>query len=178
MNKEIFNNLNMICKKIGQKNDFELFQVWSKLYIQFVDFINDKKFKQIAFFARRHDCIDYYAIIDYLNKTNKIVYILETDVINLIPTIVDDIANFVKIEDGIYSYPVTQKFSQKNLDILVYPAQIVNNNFVYIYNNIEYNFIKKFKGLKIAIGYKESLIDNVKLVKNDSWIKFDKIILV
>lgn len=177
MKLKIFNILKDSTLKIVQKNDFELFSLYSKLYFTFFDQI-DFEYKNIIFFRKKHDCIDYYAIMDEMIKKEKNVYLLELGINNYFVSKIDKITNFISIKDGIYSYPKAKSFNWKDVDIIVYPVQIVNNNYCYIYNAIEYSLLKKFKGIKIGIGFKESLIDKNIKVESNNFMKFDKIILV
>lgn len=178
MNIKIFNLLKVSCKKISQKNDFELFLIFSQIYNNFFKYINLSNCHEIAFFRRKHDCIDYYAIIDELIKKNKKVYIIEDCTNNLSISSINKITNFVSIDDGIYSYPKSKKNNLKNIDVIVYPLQLYKNSYGYIYSVNEYEFLRKYKGLKIGLCFKESLINSSLDFKQFKFIKFDKIIVV
>lgn len=178
MNNQIYNILNNICLKINQKNDFEIFNLNFEIYSKLIEYLNQYQYQNIGFFRKKNDCIDYYAIMDELIKNQKNVFQIENNINSLSISTVKKITNFILKNDGIYSYPKTNVSYLNKLSIIIYPVQIVKNNLCYIYTENELNFLKKFKGIKIAIGYKESITNkNIETLKK-SFIKFDKIILV
>ncbi len=178
MNHQIYNILNNICLKINQKNDFEIFKINFEIYTKLIECLKEYQYKNIGFFKKKNDCVDYYSIMDELIKDQKNVFQIENNINYLSISIVKNITNFILKNDGIYSYPKTDISYLNKLSIIIYPVQIVKNNLCYIYTENELNFLKNFKGKKIAIGYKESITNkNIETVKK-SFIKFDKIILV
>ena len=111
-------------------------------------------------------------------KNNINILIAQENFHGLSYSKVNSVTDFDSIEDGIYSYPKINLKNLLDIDMIVYPLQLVKNNYGYIYNKFEYEFLKKFKGLKIGIGYKESNLKSKFSLKDFNFIKFDKILLV
>lgn len=178
MKNQIYNILSKNCLKINQKNDFEIFRLNFELYSKLVEYLNKYEYQNIGFFKKKADCIDCYAIMDELIKNKKNVFQIENE-INLISiSEIKKITNFTLKNDGIYSFPKTNIKYLNKLSIIIYPIQIVKNNFGYIYTKNELNFFEKFKGKKIAVGYKEAITNKNIEFEKENFIKFDKIILV
>lgn len=166
-----------------QQDQFNLtteqrFNIEHILYEKLIKLAKSSKWNNVGFLHTYKDDLDCYAVINELIKQKYIVYISEFNSNKLLFNQVTSMFNSTNFINGYL------KFNDKNYLTNTLQAVVVNiqaytsNNYGLIFNEIFFNFLKEFKGTKIAYINKKYLIDENVITPNAQIIKFDKIITI
>lgn len=154
------------------------FHIEHLLYEKLIKLAETSKWSNIGFLHTYKDDLDCYAVIDELIKQKRQVYISEFINHKLLFNQVISMFNPTNITDGYL------KFNDKNylsntLQVVIINVQAYTlSNQGLIYDEKFFNFLKEFKGTKIAYVNKKYLVEQTVISTDMPVIKFDKIITI
>lgn len=166
-----------------QQDQFNLpieqrFHIEHLLFEKLVKLAETSKWKNIGFLHTYKDDLDCYAVIDELIKKKRTVYLSEFSNLKLLFNQVTSMFRPTNFVDGYL------KFNEKNYLSDVLQVVIVNvqayttSNQGFVYDELFFNFLKEFKGTKIAYVNKKYVIEESVVTSDVPVIKFDRIITI
>lgn len=166
-----------------QQDQFNLpteqrFHLEHLLYEKLIKLAETSKWNNIGFLHTYKDDLDCYAVIDELIKQKRTVYLSEFTNHKLLFNQVDSMFNSTNSIDGYLKFEDKNYLSDTLQVVIVNVQGYTSSNQGLVYEEEFFNFLKEFKGTKVAYVNKKYLVEQTMLTPDVPVIKFDRIITI